>query len=155
MPRLDKKQKLTVYLDPDLMATLADLSARRKHSLSLIAEAAIASFLSPDGEQRREAAFAKRLDRIDRRLDRVERDTAISVEAFALFMRSWIAATPQSPDAAQPAIRAQAAARYDRFIETLGHRLASGRTLRSEVVEDVPAAEQDDEAEASPDASRT
>lgn len=141
MPRPDKKQKLTVYLDPALMAALADLSARRGHSLSLIAEAAIASFLSPDGEQRREAAFAKRLDRLDRRMSRVERDAAISVEAFGLFMRSWLAATPQSPDAAQPAVRAQAASRYDQFLATLGRRLASGRTLHSEIVEDISAAE--------------
>lgn len=137
MPRPDKKQKLTVYLDPGLMAAIADLSARRNHSLSLIAEAAIASFLSPDAEQRREAAFTKRLDRLDRRIGRLERDVAISNEAFALFMRSWLAATPPSPDASQPAARAQAATRYDKFLEALGRRLASGQSLRHEIAEDI------------------
>lgn len=44
-------------------------------------------------------------------------------------MRSWLAARPVSPDAAQPAVRAQAAIRYDRFIETLGRRLAGGKSL--------------------------
>jgi predicted transcriptional regulator len=137
MPRQDKKHKLTVYLDPGLMAALADLSARRKHSLSLVAEAAIASFLSPDAEQRREAAFAKRLDRLDRRIGRLERDVVISNEAFALFMRSWLAAMPPSPDATQPAARAQAAVRYDQFLDALGRRLASGQTLRLEIAEDI------------------
>lgn len=137
MPRPDKKKKLTVYLDPDLMAALGDLSARRNHSLSLVAEAAIASLLSPDAEQRREAAFAKRLDRIDRRIGRLERDIAISNEAFALFMRSWLAATPPAPDAAQPAVRAQAATRYDQFLQALGRRLASGLTLRHEISDDI------------------
>lgn len=140
MPRADKKQKVTLYLDPGIKAALEDLSARRNHSFSLLGEAAIASFVSPDGEQRREAAFAKRLDRIDRRIARLERDTAITNEAFALFMRSWLAATPQSPDATQPAVRAQAAKRYDQFLETLGRRLASGRTLRNEIGDDANAA---------------
>ena len=137
MSRPEKKQKLTVYLDPDLMAALADLSSRRKHSLSLVAEAAVASFLSPDAEQRREAAFAKRLDRLDRRIGRLERDVSISNEAFALFMRSWLAATPPSPDAAQPPARAQAASRYDQFLEALGRRLASGQTVQQEIADDI------------------
>ena len=137
MPRPDKKQKFTVYLDPGLMGALHDLAARRGHSNSLVAEAAIASFLSPDADQRREAAFAKRLDTIERRLGRLERDVTISNEAFALFMRSWLAATPPSPDAAQPAVRAQAGKRYDQFIETLGRRLASGKALHDEVAEDI------------------
>lgn len=139
MPRPDKKQKFTVYLDPGLMGALYDLAARRGHSNSLVAEAAIASFLSPDADQRREAAFTKRLDTIDRRIGRLERDVAIINEAFALFMRSWLAATPQSPDAAQPAMRAQAGKRYDQFIEALGRRLASGKALHDEIAEDIAA----------------
>jgi len=51
-----------------------DELARHKQPLSLIAEAAIASFLSPDADERCEAAMVKRLDQQDRRLGRVERD---------------------------------------------------------------------------------
>lgn len=43
-----KKSKVTIYLDPDLTAALADFAARRDRSQSMIAEAAIASFVSPD-----------------------------------------------------------------------------------------------------------
>ena len=50
-----KTQRLSVYLDPDIMAALADYAARRDHSRSLVAEAAIASFLSPDAAERQEA----------------------------------------------------------------------------------------------------
>lgn len=155
MPRPDKKEKVTLYLDPGLKAALVDLSVRRKHSISLLGEAAITSLLSPDAEQRREAAFAKRLDRIDRRLGRLERDIAIANEAFALYMRSWLAATPQSPDAAQPTIRAQAAIRYDKFLETLGRRLASGKTLSAEISDDTLATEPDEGAVAPPDSGQS
>jgi predicted transcriptional regulator len=55
MPGRKKKVPISVYLDPDIMATLSDYAGRREQPLSLIAEAAIASFLSPDDAERREA----------------------------------------------------------------------------------------------------
>ncbi|MGC8201012.1 ribbon-helix-helix protein, CopG family, partial [Salmonella enterica] len=45
--RPDKKIRLSIYLDPDLMRLLADFADRRMQSRSVVAEAAIASFLSP------------------------------------------------------------------------------------------------------------
>jgi predicted transcriptional regulator len=38
---MEKKMRLSVYLDPDLMRLLADFAARRDQSRSLIAEAAM------------------------------------------------------------------------------------------------------------------
>jgi predicted transcriptional regulator len=130
---VEKKVRLSVYLDPELMRSLADYAARRDQSRSLIAEAAVASFLSPDADERREAAIAKRLDGIDRRLQRLERDIGISVEMLAVFIRFWLASTPQLPDAAQTAARAKAGERYDNFLDALGRRLAKGPRLRQEI----------------------
>ena len=79
MKKPPKKQRLSVYLDPDVMKNLADYAARRDHSRSLIAEAAIASFLSPDAAERQEAATTRRLDQLDRRMTRMERDLGIAV----------------------------------------------------------------------------
>lgn len=136
--RPDKKKRLSVYLDPDLMLLLADYADRREKSRSLIAEAAIASFLSPDADERQEAAIARRLDRIDRNIQRLERDVGITNEAFAIFMRSWLATTASLPDAGQPVARAQGGQRYDRFLEMLGRRLAKGPALRQEISEERP-----------------
>ena len=85
-----KKKKTTIYLDPDVEKTLADFAARRDQSQSMIAEAAIASFLSPDDAERREAIVSKRLDQLDRRMTRLERDVGIDVETLAVFIRFWI-----------------------------------------------------------------
>ncbi len=132
-----KKVQISVYLDPDIMAMLTDYAARRERSLSLIAEAAIASFLSPDDAQRREAVVAKRLDQIDRRLTRMERDVGISVETMAVFIRFWLATTPALPEPAAQAARAKAGERYDAFVTALGRRLAKGPKLRQEISEDL------------------
>ena len=132
-----KKAQISVYLDPDVMAMLSDFAARREQSLSLIAEAAIASFLSPDDAQRREAVVAKRLDQIDSRLTRIERDVGISVETMAVFVRFWLTTTPALPEPAAQAARAMAGKRYEAFITALGRRLAQGPKLRQEISEDV------------------
>ncbi|MCA1414395.1 MULTISPECIES: CopG family transcriptional regulator [Bradyrhizobium] len=132
-----RKAQMSVYLDPDVMKALSAFAARREQSLSLIAEAAIASFLSPDSDERREAAIAKRLDQIDRRIARLERDVGISVETIALFIRFWLTTTPPLPEPAAKAARAQAGARYDNFVAALGRRLSQGPKLRQEIPDDV------------------
>lgn len=139
MPRHKKKTQISVYLDPDVMAMLADYAARREHSQSMVAEAAIASFLSPDDAEKREAALAKRLDQLDRRITRLERDVGIAVETLAIFVRFWLATTPALPEPAAQAARAKAGERYEAFITALGRRLAKGPKLRQEVSEDVNA----------------
>lgn len=137
--KVPKKQRLSVYLDPDTMKVLAAYAARRDQSRSLIAEAAIASFLSPDAAERQEAATTKRLDQLDRRMTRMERDLGISVEMLAVFVRFWLTTNPPLPEPAQAAARAQAGERYDAFVAALGRRLAKGPKLREEISEDVAA----------------
>jgi predicted transcriptional regulator len=132
-----KKTQISISLDPDVMTMLADYAARRSHSQSLVAEAAIASCLSPDAADRREAALGKRLDQIDRRMARMERDTGIAIETLAVFIRFWLATTPGLPEPAAHAARAKAGERYDAFVTALGRRLAKGPKLRQEIPEDA------------------
>lgn len=63
-----KKAQISVYLDFEVMSMLGDYASRRDQPMSMIVEAAIASFLSPDAAERREAAIARRLDQLDRRM---------------------------------------------------------------------------------------
>ena len=130
------KARLSVYLDQELMQALAAYADRRGQSRSLIAEVSIASFLSPDGDERREAAVAKRIDRLDRKVARLERDLAISVEMIALFVRFWLTSTPPPPECERAALRRLGSDRYDAFIEALGRRLASGARIGQEIAED-------------------
>ncbi|MCG5233831.1 CopG family transcriptional regulator [Xanthobacter oligotrophicus] len=132
-----KKAQISVYLEPDIMDLLAHYAAQRDQSMSLIAQAAIASFLSPDSAERQEAALARRLGQIDRRLARLERDLSISTEAFATFIRFWLATTPALPEPAAQAARAKVSERYAAYTSALGRRLAKGPQLRQEIEEDV------------------
>jgi hypothetical protein len=62
------------------------------------------------------------------------------VETLALFIRFWLTTTPPPPEPAAKAARAQAGARYDNFVATLGRRLSHGPNLRQEIPEDVTRA---------------
>ena len=132
-----KRDRLNLYFAPELTAELEALAARRKVSKSQVVEAALASFLSPDAADQREAAIARRLDRLTRTLDRLERDVAIGNEALALFVKFWLTTTPPLPDTLRDAAQAQGRERYEGFVEALGRRLAKGRTLAKEVSEEV------------------
>ena len=87
-----KKPRLSVYLDPEMMAQLAELADQKQQPKSLIAEAAIMSFLTPDDADRREAALARRLDLLTRQGERLERDLSIAAETLALLIRFWVTA---------------------------------------------------------------
>ncbi|MFL9824192.1 CopG family transcriptional regulator [Rhodoplanes sp. SY1] len=127
------KTRMNVYFEAELLQKVADLAARRNLSKSLVVEAAVASFLSPDAEDRREAAFARRLDRISRQIERLTRDVAISSEAVGLFVRFWLIATPPIPDAAWTAAKATGTERYQAFLDALGRRVAKGHSFIHEV----------------------
>ena len=141
MTKSPRKQRLSVSLEPAVMKRLTEHAARRDHSKSLIAESAIESFLSPDAAERQEAAFTKRLNQIDRRIARLERDVGISVETLAVFVRFWLSTTPALPEPAAQAARAKTGERYEAFVTALGRRLAKGPQLRQEISEDVGVAD--------------
>lgn len=133
------RTKHTFRLPPDLALQLADYAQRKRVPQALVVETALASLLSPDGADRLEAALARRLDRMTRQIQTLERHVTITNEALALFVRFWLTSTPPLPDTAQAAAQMKGRERYDGFVEALGRRLARGRTLADEIVKDIAA----------------
>jgi hypothetical protein len=128
-----KKEQLSVYLDPEVMAQLSELANQKNQPKSVIAEAAISSFLTPDDSDRREATLVRRLDLLTRQGEKLERDLSIAVEALSLFIKFWLTVTPPLPDSAQAAAQAKGRERFEFFLETLGRRLAKGQSILREV----------------------
>jgi hypothetical protein len=131
------RARLNIFIEPEHAKRLEDLAARRGVSKSSVIAAALASFLSPDGGDRREAAMAKRLDRLSRQFDRLERDQAILIETLALFVRYFLTVSLPVPEGHQDAARAQGRARYAQFIEQLARHIQRGRSLVREVHEEI------------------
>lgn len=139
------KIRLNVYFDPDLFDQLEATANSRRVPKTHIVEAALASFLTPDEADQREAAFVRRLDRMTRAIERFERDQEIAGEALALFIRFWLSAIPPVQDDLREAAMAQGKERYAGFVETLARRLAKGSTLAKELSRDVKGDDADTE----------
>lgn len=133
------RSRMNVYFPPEMLKQIADLADRKGLSRSAIVEAAVASFLSPDGSDRMEAAFTRRLDRLTRQVQRLERDVGISAETLALFIRFWLTITPPLPSDAQSSAQIKGRERFEGFVETLGRRLQKGQSFLREIPDEVEA----------------
>lgn len=83
--------------------------------------------------------MSRRLDKLGRQIDGLDVDLAVLGEAVSLFVNIWLASTPPLPESAQAAARAKGAERFERFMQTLGKRLATGDRLLKELSRDVAA----------------
>jgi predicted transcriptional regulator len=131
------RTKATFRLPPDLMLRLADYAARKGASQAVVVEVALESYLSPDGPDRLEAALSRRLDRLSRASERLERHVTIGNEALALFVRFWLTTTPPTPDFGQAAAQAKGRERFQGFLEALGRKLSQGSHLADELSVDT------------------
>jgi hypothetical protein len=131
------RTRLNIFIEPDHAKRLDQLAAHKGVSKSAVIAAALASFLSPDAADQREAAMGKRLDRLSRQFDRLERDQGILIETVALYIRYFLTVSLSVPEGQQDAARAQGRARYAQFIEQLARHIQRGRSLVREVHEEV------------------
>ena len=131
------QHRLNLFIQPEHAKRLDELAAKKGVSKSSIVAAALASWLSPDAADQREAAIAKRLDRLSRHAERLERDQNIQIETLALFIRYFLTVSTPVPEAHQDAARAQGKARFEQFVEQLGRHLLRGRSLVRDVVDEL------------------
>ena len=131
------RARLNLFIESKHAKRLDELAAMKGLSKSSIVAAALASFLSPDSGDQREAAIAKRLDRLSRQFDKLERDQNILIETLALYVRYFLTVSTPVPEAHQEAARAQGRARFEQFVEQLGRHLLRGRSLVKDVIEEI------------------
>lgn len=135
------REKHTFRLSPEIARQLADYARSRRKAQTAVVEAALASFFSPDGSDRLEAAVSRRLDRTNRELERLEWQVELTTEALSLFIRFWLTTNAPLPDTALAAAQAMGKERWDRFMASLNRRMEVGPRLKSELSQDLPERE--------------
>lgn len=133
------RDRLNVYFPPAMLEQITDLAKRKRLSKSSIVSTAVASFFSPDSDDKREAAFVRRLDRLTRQVQRLERNVEISADTLALFIQFWLVLNPPLPSDRLKEAQIQSQLRYKGFIETLGRRLQGGHNFIQELSQDIEA----------------
>jgi hypothetical protein len=131
------RARLNLFIEREHARRLDELAAMKGISKSSIVAAALASWLSPDSGDQREAATARRLDRLSRQFEKLERDQGILIETVALYVRYFLTVNTPVPEARQEAARAQGKARYTQFIEQLGRHLMRGQSLIKDLHEEI------------------
>lgn len=124
------KPRHNLHLDEDLSRRLLALAAKPGMSKAAIIAAALRSYFDNEGAASLDQLLQQRLNRLSGQLDRLERDQRVVVQTLAEFVRHHFLVTAAPPESELASRRAQAEARYQSFIETVGRQLAAGRQPR-------------------------
>jgi hypothetical protein len=147
------RTRLNVFVEREHARRLTEHASLKGISKSSIVAAALASFLSPDAADQR-GAIARRLDRLARQFERLERDQNILIETVALYVRYFLSISTPVPEEQQEAARALGRARFEKFIEQLAGHLRRGRSLVADVHQErIP--DDDGAQERTPDEPKT
>ncbi|MEE4454341.1 CopG family transcriptional regulator [Novosphingobium resinovorum] len=121
-----EKVRHQLFLPKPLSDRLEALAAKPGASKSAILTDAVTAWLNRRGASELEDRFAIRLDRMTQAVGRVERDTHVTLETLALFIRFELSI--QAPLAENDqAGRALAAKRFEAFVQQVGRQVAAGR----------------------------
>ena len=137
-PRRSSRKRITPYLPSDLAHRLAGHCATARVTESAAVEAAVRQYLDDTSDK---VLIMRRLDRLGRALERAERDRELHTEAFAIFVKLWLAYAPTVSEDARKAALVAADARFRQFMEYLAQRLSKaerfGDLLPHEALADV------------------
>lgn len=149
------RARLNLFIEPEHARRLDQLAAMKGVSKSSIVAVALSSWLSPEAGDQRKVAITKRLNRLSRQFEKLERDQVILIEALALYVRYFLTVSTPVPETHQEAARAQGRARYTQFIEQLGRHLMRGHSLVETVGEQIqPDTSTDDQGDTMVEAVR-
>ncbi len=137
------KPRLNVHVADELFDKVEIAAKRPGVTKAAVVEAALMGFFSKEFDDQRDGALIRRLDRMTRQYDRLERNLGITTETLALFIRFFLTVTPPLPNTDQDAARALGRERFEYFITQLGRRLAGGKNMIRDVLEEISANESD------------
>jgi predicted transcriptional regulator len=124
-----QKPRINVHVTEEVWRRLDRVADRPDISKAAIVDAALAGFLSPEADDKRDAAIIRRLDKIDRRLEKLEEQSLIISEAIGLSVWSRYFHAPRVPQAERKAAQALADHRFQHFLRLLGRQLGNGVSL--------------------------
>lgn len=129
------KPRINVYLEDHVAKQLALLCKRPDANKSRIVSDALDQFLNPEQGAETFEALIRRLDRMSRSQERMDRNLSVTLETLALFIRYFLTITPPLSGGDQAHAHALGRERFEQFVAQVGRRLARDQNLLSEVLE--------------------
>ena len=134
------RKRITPYLSSELAQRLAKHCAAADVTESAAVEAAVRQYLDETSDK---ILVMRRLDRLGRAQERLHRDQEIQAEAFAVFIKIWLAYLPSMASDARKAALASAEGRFRQFLDAVGQRLSKPERLGDLLPHEVLADDQE------------
>ena len=131
------KTRVSVWIQAELLKELTIEAKDRGITRQSILESALRDRFRPIPREDYEALIARRLNRQDARIKRLEQRVEILAESFAMYLRMWLMSSPEVPEAQREAAVMQARERYDRYLKAVGKKVRTGQTIFTELEEDA------------------
>lgn len=117
------KPRANLRLSTKLHAELCRRADANGLTKTAILEEALQRYFDPESSQRVEDRLMHRVDGFDSRLGDMERDLALTLEAFGQFVFHWLAQTNPLPDGEREAAQALAERRFEFFVSQVSRQL--------------------------------
>lgn len=135
------RTRIHIYLGDDKNRIKKEAKLRGV-SISQLTQAALIAFLDADIDKR-EALVLRRFDKLSRQMSKLERDFSVVTETLALFIQYELAIAPPIPLSNQAGAKAQARERFTHFIARVAKRMAEGKSLIADVIDEISPNETD------------
>jgi hypothetical protein len=134
------RARLVPRVPAELAQRLADVCASTNSTETAVVVAALRKHL--DGTSDRTLLF-RRLDHLDRAVERSHRQLGLLSEAFGVFVQVWFAHAPTLDEEEKKSARRDADSRYRRFLQHVTQRFSGGPRF----LDDLPRESIADDAE--------
>lgn len=128
------KPRIAAYVPADVARRLELAAERPGATKSDIVAEALDRFLDPARDKQLAAMVLNGQRELSGDLRRMAREQGVVAETLALFVRYMLTITPPLPRDEQESARLIGRKRYETFVAEVGRRIASDRTLVSEVL---------------------
>lgn len=128
------RNKITVYVTPDVADALKRVAAAEDRSMSDIIEDAVTRRLADIGRDVEHAAVMAKFEQIVRRLGVIEKGVESHFELTAHATRFAMSMAPEIPEAQLTSINARGAERFRNILSAITSRLAAGRSFWRETL---------------------
>lgn len=123
------KPRVNIRLSYEMHRTLEQMVLAPGATKSAIIEDALRAYLDPSRTGGREQALMQRLDRFDKRLNAIERDTALSLETLGQYVLYWLTRTDPLPEAEREVAHILGQRRFEYFLEQVARKVTSDDPL--------------------------
>lgn len=139
MTRVEARRQVKVRVDPELSLHIKRYCAAHNLTETALMQAALREYLTNTSPYE---SLMRRLDRLSHQIEQGRHAVLTLTEAFALFVRLWLAHTPEVPSREAASVWREAQPRYRRYVEHVAKRLGASDAFYLELAALVSAAEQ-------------